>query len=321
MARLPRPVITRMSVMPAATASSITYWIDGLSTTGSISLGMLFEAGRNRVPSPAAGMTALLTGLSLTTRSFRPRATVLAGIIGTPTRPVDGTARDLPVGGERPIQSMLLAPYEAPQVRRVAQDHDDGHRADHRDVERAPSGQPHEQRERDRDHERRDGGSLENAGDHEPDDAEPDDDEREHHDEDATSGRDALAALEPARRGQHVAEHRRNTEHIRAAVAVEREADAGRQRALREVGDHDEQAGLPAHEPGHVRGARVARPFPQHVVAAGPRHDRRARERAEQVRHGYQQQCRDHVLIPSPGGPAVNVCLDRGSPGESPGVV
>src|SRR4051794_4415390 len=45
---------------PADTASSTTYWIAGLSTTGSISLGVALVAGRNRVPRPAAGMTALL---------------------------------------------------------------------------------------------------------------------------------------------------------------------------------------------------------------------------------------------------------------------
>ena len=37
---------------PAATASSTTYWIAGLSTTGSISFGVALVAGRNRVPSP-----------------------------------------------------------------------------------------------------------------------------------------------------------------------------------------------------------------------------------------------------------------------------
>ena len=59
MAFLERPVTMRMSVMPAATASSTTYWMPGLSTRGIISLGMAFVAGRKRVPSPAAGMTAL----------------------------------------------------------------------------------------------------------------------------------------------------------------------------------------------------------------------------------------------------------------------
>src|SRR5829696_8539770 len=45
---------------PAATASSTTYWIAGLSTTGSISLGVALVAGRNLVPSPATGITALV---------------------------------------------------------------------------------------------------------------------------------------------------------------------------------------------------------------------------------------------------------------------
>src|SRR5438034_6171137 len=58
-APLPRPVMIRMSSSPARTASSTTYWMAGLSTTGSISLGWALDAGRNRVPSPAAGMTAL----------------------------------------------------------------------------------------------------------------------------------------------------------------------------------------------------------------------------------------------------------------------
>src|SRR5450759_1867809 len=46
---------------PARVASSTTYWMAGLSTTGSISLGVALVAGRNRVPSPAAGITALVT--------------------------------------------------------------------------------------------------------------------------------------------------------------------------------------------------------------------------------------------------------------------
>ena len=47
--------------MPAATASSTAYWMTGLSTSGSISLGCAFVAGRKRVPQPAAGKTALRT--------------------------------------------------------------------------------------------------------------------------------------------------------------------------------------------------------------------------------------------------------------------
>src|SRR5580658_9255645 len=57
-----RPVTTSTSSMPAATASSTTYWIAGLSTRVSISLGVALVAGRNRVPRPGAGMTALRTG-------------------------------------------------------------------------------------------------------------------------------------------------------------------------------------------------------------------------------------------------------------------
>src|SRR5437870_5571552 len=56
--------MTGMSRMPARTASSTTYWMAGLSTTGSISLGCALVAGRNRVPSPAAGMIALRTLIS-----------------------------------------------------------------------------------------------------------------------------------------------------------------------------------------------------------------------------------------------------------------
>src|SRR5207247_10131792 len=36
--------------LPISTASSTTYWIIGLSTSGSISFGWAFVAGRNRVP-------------------------------------------------------------------------------------------------------------------------------------------------------------------------------------------------------------------------------------------------------------------------------
>src|SRR5436309_13261758 len=50
-----------ISDRPEATASSTTYWIIGLSTRGSISLGCALVAGRNRVPSRAAGKTALRT--------------------------------------------------------------------------------------------------------------------------------------------------------------------------------------------------------------------------------------------------------------------
>src|ERR1700746_2379716 len=53
-----------MSVTPEATASSTPYWMIGLSTSGSISFGWALVAGRNRVPRPAAGNTALRTGVT-----------------------------------------------------------------------------------------------------------------------------------------------------------------------------------------------------------------------------------------------------------------
>src|SRR5512141_2112549 len=59
-ARLLRPVMKIMSVMPAAAASSTAYWISGLSTTGSISFGLALVAGRKRVPNPATGKTAFV---------------------------------------------------------------------------------------------------------------------------------------------------------------------------------------------------------------------------------------------------------------------
>ena len=57
--RLAAPVTKMNSSMPAACASSTAYWIRGLSTTGSISLGMALVAGRKRVPMPPTGNTAL----------------------------------------------------------------------------------------------------------------------------------------------------------------------------------------------------------------------------------------------------------------------
>src|SRR5215467_3263067 len=65
MARLFRPVTRMISSRPEATASSTTYWMVGLSTSGNISLGWAFVAGRKRVPKPAAGKTALRTFIIL----------------------------------------------------------------------------------------------------------------------------------------------------------------------------------------------------------------------------------------------------------------
>src|SRR5579875_594861 len=63
--------------MPECRASSTPYWIIGLSTIGSISLGWALVAGRKRVPRPAAGNTALRT-LACIIFQFEARAAVLA---------------------------------------------------------------------------------------------------------------------------------------------------------------------------------------------------------------------------------------------------
>src|SRR5437879_4562560 len=84
MARLLRPVTRMISSRPEATASSTTYWMVGLSTRGSISLGCALVAGRKRVPSPAAGKTALRTladdiTLQCAVRPGRAQQTVCSG--------------------------------------------------------------------------------------------------------------------------------------------------------------------------------------------------------------------------------------------------
>ena len=56
--------------IPAATASSTAYWMIGLSTSGSISLGCAFVAGRKRVPQPAAGKTALRTRIEPRSKTY-----------------------------------------------------------------------------------------------------------------------------------------------------------------------------------------------------------------------------------------------------------
>src|SRR5690606_32395649 len=72
-------------------------WIAGLSTIGSISLGVDFVAGRNRVPRPAAGMTAL--------RMLMPGRLAPPPPRGRPSRPTRGSARPArgPRGGYRRV--------------------------------------------------------------------------------------------------------------------------------------------------------------------------------------------------------------------------
>src|SRR5919107_3170784 len=76
--------------IPAATASSTAYWMTGLSTSGSISFGWAFVAGRKRVPHPAAGKTAFRTRM-------KPRS-----MGGCPVRRGYHRVRFGPVAGPRP---------------------------------------------------------------------------------------------------------------------------------------------------------------------------------------------------------------------------
>src|SRR5438477_875452 len=73
MAVFPRPVTMIMFWMPEWIASSTPYWMMGLSTMGSISFGCALVAGRNRVPSPAAGNTALRTLAGINFQFGAPR--------------------------------------------------------------------------------------------------------------------------------------------------------------------------------------------------------------------------------------------------------
>src|SRR6185369_8944166 len=86
--------------MPDATASSTAYWMTGLSTSGSISLGWAFVAGRKRVPHPAAGKTAFRTRMK--PRSLTGTA-VLRGYHRGRIRPTNGARpAQLARRGERP---------------------------------------------------------------------------------------------------------------------------------------------------------------------------------------------------------------------------
>ena len=74
MTPLLRPVTKMNFSIPAARASSTTCWRIGRSTTVSISLGTALVAGKNRVPRPATGNTALRMGLRIRKRlSLIPR--------------------------------------------------------------------------------------------------------------------------------------------------------------------------------------------------------------------------------------------------------
>src|SRR5262245_50532474 len=110
----------KMSCKPAAAASSTTYWIEGLSTTGSISFGWHLVAGRKRVPRPAAGMTALVTGL---------------------VSPMVRGTLPVTVGARSGVEAEFLTAEEPLDVRRVARDHEQRDDSDHRHITPRMSGE------------------------------------------------------------------------------------------------------------------------------------------------------------------------------------
>ena len=61
------------SLIPAARASSIAYWMSGLSTKVIISLGTDFVAGKKRVPKPATGKMALVTFRFIMTPNYKAK--------------------------------------------------------------------------------------------------------------------------------------------------------------------------------------------------------------------------------------------------------
>src|SRR5690625_5514598 len=69
----------------------------GLSTTGIISLGVALVAGRNRVPRPAAGITALVTG-------------TLGSLMASPYK-LNASNRDDPAGPTQHYSSTGTWPY------------------------------------------------------------------------------------------------------------------------------------------------------------------------------------------------------------------
>ena len=117
--------------IPDATASSTAYWMIGRSTSGIISLGMAFVAGRNRVPKPAAGRTAfrtrtvmgrLLVCVISSARPWRPRrcaagsrARVLTGDASIPDRTLQSPLRPGPDGTiAPPMLKSLVRTFRGP---------------------------------------------------------------------------------------------------------------------------------------------------------------------------------------------------------------
>src|SRR5258708_9648422 len=108
MARLLRPVTKIICSIPAAAASSTAYWLRGLSTTGNISLGIALVAGRNRVPMPATGKTALRT--------------LFACILDPQTIPSRTSGPERAISGAavlHPACQQLLSDLHSPLIERV----------------------------------------------------------------------------------------------------------------------------------------------------------------------------------------------------------
>src|SRR5271170_6474947 len=92
------PVMNTRRRAPARNASSAAYWISGLSTTGTISLGLALVAGRKRVPRPATGKTAVrISDLKLGSRGRCKRSKDRHYRTGIATETCRFTTR-LPVG-------------------------------------------------------------------------------------------------------------------------------------------------------------------------------------------------------------------------------
>ncbi len=81
------------STSSGSSASSTTYWMTGLSSTGSISLGVHLVPGRKRVPRPAAGMIAFMLFKDPFAGAEAPRAcgTAAADQIAIPKHLTAGT--------------------------------------------------------------------------------------------------------------------------------------------------------------------------------------------------------------------------------------
>src|SRR5690606_35651312 len=105
-------------------ASSTAYWISGRSTIGSISFGTVLVVGRNLVPSPATGNTALRIRLLMSSWLAWRGKRLLYRLPRSPP-PRDGTRATHHAGpgrwptGRRPPPRRAGGPVPAAPVRRT----------------------------------------------------------------------------------------------------------------------------------------------------------------------------------------------------------